>query len=254
MTMEYATIRFYSELQDFLPNNLQQSSIKVELAGHETIKHIIEAQGVPHTEVDLILANGISIDFGYIPRGGDFISIYPVFESLDIQIVSKVRQTPLRIPRFVLDTHLGKLAGYLRLLGFDTLYENDYEDKDLARISSDQDRILLTRDRGLLKRKIVTRGYLVREDDPRGQVIEIIRRFDLTKLAKPYSRCSLCNGLLDPVEKEKIIEDLEPLTKKYFDRFKRCPECEQIYWKGSHFERMDAFIQTVLNETSSTTE
>ena len=248
--MGYASLRFYSELHDFLSGINRQDPIRVNLAGHETIKHIIEALGVPHTEVDLLLVDGKSVDFDYIVRDGEYVSIYPMFESLDIQPVSKVRQKPLRIPRFVIDTHLGKLAGYLRLLGFDTLYKNDYEDDDLAKISASEDRLLLTRDRGLLKRKIVTRGYLVRADDPREQVLEIMRRFDLSKLAEPYSRCSLCNELLIPVKKKSIIDELEPLTKKHFNRFKQCPACQQIYWKGSHFDRMNLLIQSLLINSS----
>ena len=248
--MEYAYLRFYSELQDFLSGINRQDPIRVNLAGHETIKHIIEALGVPHTEVDLLLVDGKSVDFDYIVRKGEYVSIYPMFESLDIQPVSKVRQKPLRIPRFVIDTHLGKLAGYLRLLGFDSLYKNDYEDDDLAKISASEERILLTRDRGLLKRKVVTRGYLVRADDPRKQVREIMRRFDLSQLAEPYSRCSLCNGLLIPIKKKLILDELEPLTKKHFKRFKKCPVCQQVYWKGSHFDRMDSLIQSLLLNSS----
>ncbi len=248
--MEYAYLRFYSELQDFLSGINRQDPIRVNLAGHETIKHIIEALGVPHTEVDLLLVDGKSVDFDYIVREGEYVSIYPMFESLDIQPVSKVRQKPLRIPRFVIDTHLGKLAGYLRLLGFDSLYKNDYEDDELAKISASEDRILLTRDRGLLKRKIVTRGYLVRGDDPREQAREIMRRFDLSQLTEPYSRCSLCNGLLIPIKKKLILDELEPLTKKHFKRFKKCPACQQLYWKGSHFDRLDLLIQSLLLNSS----
>jgi uncharacterized protein with PIN domain/sulfur carrier protein ThiS len=245
--MSHAYLRFYSELQDFLTVKKPQEPLRVELAGHETVKHIIESLGVPHTEVDLVLVNGSSVDFDYIVREDEHISVYPMFETLDIQPISRVRQKPLRIPRFVIDTHLGKLAGYLRLLGFDVLYRNDYGDEELAVISSDEERILLTRDRGLLKRKVVTRGYLVRANDPEDQTREVMRRFDLSQLVKPYSRCSRCNGILYPVKKEDIEEDLEPLTKKHYHRFKQCPDCRQIYWKGSHFIRLDDFIQSLLN-------
>ena len=175
-----------------------------------------------------------------------------MFESLDIRSVSKVRQEPLRIPRFVVDIHLGKLAGYLRLLGFDTLYRNDFQDNELAEISSAEVRILLTRDRGLLKRKVVTRGYLVREDDPKEQIHEIARRFDLSQLAVPYSRCSLCNGMLSSVSKKTIEKDLEPLTKKYYHHYKQCPDCHQIYWKGSHFNEIENFVCSILNENQET--
>ncbi|MGB2954654.1 MAG: Mut7-C RNAse domain-containing protein [Anaerolineales bacterium] len=250
--MSHAYFRFYSELKDFLSASNQQIPVQVELAGHETVKHLVEMLGVPHTEIDLLLVNGKSVDFDYQIQVGEFISVYPVFESLDIQAVSKVRQKPLRIPRFVVDIHLGKLAGYLRLLGFDTLYRNDFQDNELAEISSAEVRILLTRDRGLLKRKVVTRGYLVREDDPKEQIHEIVRRFDLAQLAVPFSRCSLCNGILSTVSKRTIEKDLEPLTKEHYHHFKQCPDCNQIYWKGSHFGALEKFIRSILNKNQET--
>ena len=250
--MSHAYFRFYSELKDFLSASNQQIPVQVELAGHETVKHLVEMLGVPHTEIDLLLVNGKSVDFDYQIQVGEFISVYPMFESLDIQSVSKVRQKPLRIPRFVVDIHLGKLAGYLRLLGFDTLYENDFQDNELAEISSAEVRILLTSDRGLLKRKVVTRGYLVREDDPKEQIHEIVRRFDLAQLAVPFSRCSPCNGILSTVSKRTIEKDLEPLTKEHYHHFKQCPDCHQIYWKGSHFCELEKFIRSILNKNQET--
>ncbi len=250
--MGHAYIRFYSELKDFLSVSNQQISIRVEVAGHETVKHIVEMLGVPHTEVDLLLVNGKSVDFDYQIRVGEYISVYPMFESLDIRSISKVRQKPLRNPRFVVDVHLGKLASYLRLLGFDTLYRNDFLDEELAEISSAEIRILLTRDRGLLKRKVVTRGYLVREDNPREQIREIVRRFDLSQSAVPYSRCSRCNGILSSVSKKTIEKDLEPLTKEHYHHFKQCSDCHQIYWKGSHFNGMEKFIRSIINQNQET--
>lgn len=220
----------------------------VELAGHETVKHLIEMLGVPHPEVDLILVNGQSVDFDYLVRGGDRVSVYPVFESVDIRGISKVRPEPLRSPRFVLDNHLGRLAGYLRLLGFDCLYRNDYQDRELAEISARQERILLTRDRGLLKRKIVTRGYLVRSDQPLKQAEEIIRRFDLASSVRPFTRCSRCNGRLISVEKSEVFDQLEPLTKKHYNQFTRCKECGQVYWRGSHFQKLEEKILALIPE------
>jgi len=221
-------------------------AFSVELAGHETVKHLIEMLGVPHPEVDLILANGESVDFDYLVRGGDRVSVYPVFESIDIRGTSKVRPEPLRSPRFVLDNHLGRVAGYLRLLGFDCLYRNDFQDKHLAEISARQERILLTRDRGLLKRKIVTRGYLVRSDQPLEQAEEIIRRFDLAASVRPFTRCSRCNGRLVSVEKSEVFDQLEPLTKKHYNQFTRCEDCGQIYWRGSHFQKLEKKILALI--------
>jgi uncharacterized protein with PIN domain len=179
-------------------------------------------------------------------QNGDRISVYPVFESLDVSSLTRLRPEPLREPRFVLDTHLGKLAHYLRLLGFDTLYDNGYEDDELAQISSREKRILLTRDRGLLKRSIVTHGYCVRGTNPRRQLTEVLRRFDLFEVVQPFRRCIRCNGLLEPVSKEAILHRLPPKTPEYYDEFRRCQACDQIYWKGSHFQRMQQFVERVL--------
>ncbi|MBM3145727.1 MAG: twitching motility protein PilT [Chloroflexi bacterium] len=243
-----ATFRFYAELNDFLPRTRQRVDFTYSIEGHETVKHLIESMGVPHTEVDLILVNGNSVGFDYQVRDGDQVSVYPVFESMDIQAVSQVRPEPLREPRFVLDNHLGKLATYLRLLGFDVAYRNDFDDLELAEISSSDRRILLTRDRGLLKRGQVTRGYCVRAKNPQQQVREVLQRFDLVGLAHPFSRCARCNGLLKPVSKDEVVDRLEPKTKLYFEEFRQCEACEQVYWKGSHFERMEGFIEQVLME------
>ena len=243
-----ATFRFYSELNDFLPSDRRQVLFTYAFSGRPAIKDTIEALGVPHTEVDLVLANGVSVDFGYRLRDGDQISVYPVFESFDISPVLHLRPKPLREVRFVLDTHLGRLAGYLRMMGFDTLYRNDYADDELARISSQQRRILLTKDRGLLKRSKVTHGYFVREIHPRAQLTEILRRFDLVGLIKPYNRCIRCNGMVTPVDKEEIIDQLQPETRQYYDEFHRCQDCARIYWRGSHYQRMQLFIAQVLEE------
>jgi uncharacterized protein with PIN domain len=157
--------------------------------------------------------------------------------------VLRLRPAPLREPRFVLDTHLGKLAGYLRLLGFDTLYRNDYDDATLAHISHDERRTLLTRDRGLLKRSMVTHGYYVRETDPQRQVVEVLRRFDLHRSIAPFRRCLRCNGLLQTVDKATVGDRLPPKTHEYYDEFHVCGQCGHIYWKGSHYRHLLDFVE-----------
>ena len=246
--MSEAIFRFYSELNDFLPLDRRQVLFTYAFSGRPAIKDTIEALGVPHTEVDLILANGVSVDFGYRLRDGDQISVYPVFESMDISPLLHLRPKPLREVCFVVDTHLGRLAGYLRMLGFDTLYRNDFADDELARISSHQSRILLTKDRGLLKRSKVTHGYFVREIHPRAQLTEVLRRFDLVGLIIPFQRCIRCNGMLTPVDKEEIIDQLQPETRQYYDEYRRCEDCARIYWRGSHYQRMQQLIAQVLEE------
>jgi uncharacterized protein with PIN domain len=146
----------------------------------------------------------------------------------------------------VLDTHLGQLAAYLRMLGFDTLYRNDYPDDELARIASQEQRILLTRDRGLLKRGIIVYGYYVRETDPRRQMVEILRRYQLDGVIAPFRRCIRCNGPLRAVQKADIADRLAPKTREFYQEFSMCAACDQIYWKGSHYERMRQFIEGLL--------
>jgi uncharacterized protein with PIN domain len=242
--------RFYGELNDFLTEERRQATFAYDFNGHETVKHLLESLGVPHTEVDLILVKGESVDFNHLLQDGDLVSVYPVFESIDISPVARVRPDPLREPKFVLDNHLGKLATYMRMLGLDTLYRNDFDDDELANISENRKRILLTRDRDLLKRNQVTHGYWIRDKDPREQLVEVLRRFDLFSCVDPFRRCMRCNGILEPVPKERVIDQLEPKTKLYFSEFRICQECAQVYWRGSHFKRMEAFIEGVLAKDS----
>ncbi len=238
--------RFYAELNDFLAPERRMIDFKYTVDKHPSIKDTIEALGVPHTEVDLILVNGESVDFTYLLQADDRISVYPVFESIDITPILKVRPQPLPEIRFVLDVHLGKLANYLRMLGFDTLYRNDYDDPELAEISDREQRILLTRDMGLLKRSLVTHGYFLRETDPKQQLREVMRRFDLSRLATPFQRCVNCNGLIHLVDKADISDQVPADTWEYYDKFYRCDTCQKIYWKGSHYPKIKAFLEEVL--------
>lgn len=244
--MKRAEVRFYSELNDFVApwRRGRTTAYAFDVSG--SVKDLIEALGVPHTEVDLVLANGESVDFAYRVKDGDRISVYPPFEALDISPQLRLRPRPLRDLRFVADAHLGRLAAYLRMVGFDTAYRNDFKDEEVASISANEKRILLTRDRGLLKRNIVTRGYCVRTTSPRDQLTEVLRRFDLAASIAPFQRCVHCNGLLQPTRKELISDRLEPETKQYFEEFSMCPSCDRIYWKGSHYRRMQRLIESVI--------
>ncbi|MBC1298045.1 twitching motility protein PilT, partial [Nostoc sp. UCD122] len=213
----------------------------------------IESLGVPHPEVDFINVNGKYVNFSYIVADGDAINVYPISARSVIIPSISVLPKPLSIIRFVLDIHLGKLATSLRLLGFDTLYRNDYEDDNLAKISSSQGRIILTRDKGLLMRSLVTHGYYVRNTNPQEQIIEVLQRFDLFKLIAPFKRCLRCNGLLESVDKQSIIEQVPEKVRclrrqaTQVNEFQRCQDCDRIYWKGSHYERLQQFIDGVLN-------
>ncbi|MFH7027023.1 MAG: Mut7-C RNAse domain-containing protein [Heteroscytonema crispum UTEX LB 1556] len=250
--MSCASFRFDAELNDFLPPQKRHVSIAHSFVERASIKDMIESLGVPHPEVFCIEVNGNYEDFTYIVQDGDRINVYPVSaaSATASTITVSVRSQLPSIIRFVLDIHLGKLATSLRLLGFDTLYRNDYDDEELARISSSEERILLTRDKGLLMRSIVTYGYYVRQTNPQQQILEVMRRFDLFNLVSPFHRCLRCNGILKSVAKESVIQELPETVKLQNNEFHRCQDCAQIYWKGSHYDRLQQFIQEVLNSNS----
>lgn len=239
------TLRFYQELNDFLPRARRQTVFQHSIPARASIKDVIESLGVPHTEVDLLLVNGASVDFAYVVSDGDCISVYPPFESLDVSSLQRVRAEPLRRPAFVVDGHLGRLAAYLRLFGFDTLYEPDALDADLAACAAREHRILLTRDRGLLKRRIVTRGYCPRSARPRDQLVEVLRRFDLLSCARPFSRCVRCNGRLEPVDARAVADRIPAAVRSRQRTFSACRACGKVYWKGSHYQRMLDLIAQV---------
>lgn len=247
MSRSSATFRFYASLTDFLPLQQRGQTFTHSLKENPSIKDTIEALGVPHPEVELILRNGEAVDFSYQVQDGDRLSIYPHFSTLEIS--DKRLRPSLEVNRFVLDVHLGKLATQMRLLGFDTLYENDYCDPELADISHQQQRILLTRDIGLLKRSIVQYGYWIRGKNTESQLAEVLHRFSLFPSIEPFKRCLRCNGLITSVKKEAIREQLEPLTQKHYHEFYQCTNCHQIYWKGSHYAKLQKFIQK-FSETS----
>lgn len=232
------TIHFHQALNDFLPVTRRNLSFEHHFTQPGSVKDCIESLGVPHTEVDLIIVNGKSVGFDYKIKAGDHINVYPVLETLDISPINHCRPTLLRKIKFVLDTHLGRLAAYLRMLGFDTLYQNNYEDAELADISVNEKRILLSYDKKLLMRKIITHAYYVRERQPGMQLLEIVKRFDLFNSFKPFTRCMRCNSKLQAVDKTAIKTYLSPRTEKYYEEFSQCNHCKKVYWKGSHYEKM----------------
>lgn len=236
-------MRFYAELRDFLPDGASgHVTRQFDVPG--SVKDLIESCGVPHTEVDLIIVEGESVGFDHLVRDGVQVSVFPVFESFDISPIVRVRAEPLREMRFVADVHLGRLARYLRLLGFDTVYDRDRGDAELAEISSKQRRIVLTRDVELLKRASVTHGYYVRSADPRTQVVEVTRRFHLDENLRPFTRCMVCNGLVSPVDKSEVEHRLPPLTREQVDDFSRCGDCGRVYWQGAHKSELERIVDS----------
>lgn len=246
--MNSATFRFYAELNDFLAPSRRQRAFEHCFNGSPGVKDAIEALGVPHTEVDLILVNGASVGFDYRLQDGDWVSVYPMFEAFDISSMTRLRPEPLRQPIFILDAHLGRLARYLRLSGFDSLYRNDYHDAEIATIAARENRIVLTRDRGLLKRGAVTHGYCVRETAPLRQWVEVARRFDLVPRFKPFTRCLECNGEIEPVEAARVEHLIPPYTRETMEEFGQCRSCGSVYWKGTHYDRLQRLIEAVQEE------
>lgn len=244
----YVTVRAYAELNDFLGPGSRGLTVRRPFRTHQTVKDVLEAVGIPHTEVDLILVNGDAKGFAHRPTCGDRIAVYPVFEALDIGSTARLRPMPLRDPRFVIDVNLGRLARLLRVLGFDVWWSNDANDQTLADVSLGQQRILLTRDRGLLKRRAITRGLFVHACHPEEQTLEVIRRLDLRQRLSPFTRCVRCNGRLVAVTKDEVIDQLEPLTRRYYDNFGRCVECGRIYWPGSHHAKLVSLVERLRDQ------
>jgi len=233
-----AEFRFYEELNDFLAPERRRLAFRYSVAGTRSVKDAIESIGVPHTEVDLILVDGVSVGFGHLLRGGERVAVYPVFELLDIAPLQHLRPRPLRDPRFVLDTHLGKLARHLRMAGFDCLYRNDYRDSEIITAATAERRIILTRDRGLLKQRLVTHGYCVRQTQSEAQLREVVRALQLETRLKPFTRCRECNAELREVPKAEVLARLPEKVRAAYERFQLCPGCGRVYWEGTHYERL----------------
>jgi uncharacterized protein with PIN domain len=224
-------VRCYAELNDYLPEGCRQKALEVPFSGKLTAGRLIADLGIPASAVEILLVNGMSSRLDRDLRDGDRVT--PLL---------RLHERPLRRVRFVADAHLGRLARYLRLLGFDTLFENDPGDVELARISSQEGRILLSRDRCLLERRILTHGLWVPSVRPREQLSYVIHRLDLRSLFRPFTRCTVCNGKLSEVGKDISDLPVPPRVKSLFDTFWRCDDCGRVYWQGSHYDHLRAFV------------
>lgn len=242
MTLFNVRLKFHGDLPFFLRS--KRDTVDRRLNERTSVKDIIEACGVPHTEVDLILVDGNPVDFGHIIGFEASIEAFPT----GLKTVTSFPENRLQVRdvrKFIADGHLGKLVRDLRLLGIDVICDRDAEDRQLVKAVATQDRALLTRDRRLLMHAAVRHGYYLRSQNPLQQTVEVLRRFDLSPALAPFIRCLRCNALLEPVSKEKIVGQLEPLTKIYYDQFRSCSGCKQVYWPGSHFEKLQRRIKAI---------
>jgi uncharacterized protein with PIN domain len=244
--MTAATFRFYEELNDFLAPGRRGREFACRCPRSVTVKHMIEALDVPHTEVELVLVNGESVGFERRLTDGDRVSVYPKFEALDVTPLLRVRDHPLRTIRFIADAHLGGLAHRLRLLGFDTLYDNHFDDQEIEQLALAQQRIVLTRDRQLLKRRRITHGCFVRALQPQQQLREVFERLDLARAARPFTRCLSCNGTLRPAPKDSIAAAVPAEVLDRYPRFTVCEGCARVFWEGSHWRRMRERVDELL--------
>ncbi len=240
--MKQAFFRFYAELNDFLPSEVRGRTIPYAFQGEPSVKEAIEALGVPHVEVELVVVNGESVDFNYRLQDGDRVAVYPMFESLDVSAVLKVRPEPLRRIAFAVDAHLGKLARILRLLGFDTVHRPDITDAELVALAQ-EGRILLTRDRELLKHGAVTHGYWVRSTKALEQAQEVVRRFDLAGRFAPFTRCLRCNGLLRRLPPEEGKRRAPPKVRIWCTEYFECSSCGRLFWPGTHYPKLATWVR-----------
>ena len=203
--MPKGIFRFYEELNDFLPKHKRKTDFEAEFKGKRSIKDMIEALGVPHTEIDLILVNGKSVDFNYTLQNNDRVSVYPVFESFNIKDVTLVRKIPLRRHKFIADINLGNIVKYMRVLGFDLYYDSLLSTRKIIEISKRENRTILTKSRRLLKLKKVTHGVFIHPGTTTEQIRQIIDYLDIKDNIKPFSRCLRCNTQLKIISNEKCL-------------------------------------------------
>jgi uncharacterized protein len=232
------TVRCYAELVDLAGDR----EVVVAIGRPRSVKDVVESIGVPHPEVAQVRVDGVAVGFGHRLVGGERVAVYPPFDSLADPDAPALAPPWPEPRRFVLDVHLGTLTRRLRLLGFDCWYRTHADDRDLARVSLAEERILLTRDRGLLMRREVVHGYCPRSDDPDLQAGEVVDRFGLRSRAAPLSRCVRCNGRLRSVPLADVATEVPPRSRAAFDRFARCDDCRRVFWPGSHVEDLAAFL------------
>jgi len=249
--MVSVTFRFHEELNDFLAPGRRERAFTCPCARDATTKHMIEALGVPHTEVELVLVNDASVGLGHPLMDGDRVAVYPRLAALDVTPLVRLREHLPGVLRFVADAHLGGLARLLRMAGFDTLYDNHYHDAEIEAVAGREGRIVLSRDRELLKRRGISHGCYVHAIEPEAQLREVVERLDLVRSARPFSRCLLCNAPLRDIAKAAVLERLPARVREGQERFSACDVCGRVYWEGSHWRAMRRVLDSVLGRADS---
>lgn len=236
--MATALFRFHGELLRFLPSDRRGEGFLHACARAATLKNAIEALGVPHTEAAVIRVNGEGATLDRIVREGDVIEVFPWWAG----------EAPEPLPGgFLADAHLGGLARFLRMLGFDTLHENAFADEDIRRLARDERRVVLTRDRELLKCRDIARGCFVHALEPQAQLGEVAKRYGLARRARPFTLCLHCNLPLVEVDRDSVLERLPERVVELHERFTHCRGCDRVYWPGSHYDRMRQALGEVLS-------
>jgi uncharacterized protein len=251
-------VRLSGELNDLVALGRRDRRTRVAVHPATTVKDLVESLGVPHTQIDVIVVNGVSVGFGECLREGDRVDVYPASAAAsasasppaDIEPVIHLQPEVSTTPRFLLDVHLGRLARYLRLLGLDAEWEPEATDEQLVWTAGRENRILLTRNRAILKRAAVAQGHLVRKTVPRRQIDEVLSRFGLTGPFITFGRCLVCNARLEDVDKSDVLDLLPPRTRRDYDEFRRCTACGRVYWKGSHYDRLQAQVDEIRRSLS----
>ncbi|MFA5259810.1 MAG: DUF5615 family PIN-like protein [Candidatus Omnitrophota bacterium] len=241
--------RFYGALDDFLPRDKRHRTFSVTVKGRPSVKDTVEALGVPHPEIDIILVNRHSKTFGYQLVPGDRVAVYPAGFHVSVSPLKRLRPC-VRQARFVIDSHLGKLVRHLRLLGFDCVYKKDFPDAEIVRIAQQEARIVLTRDIGLLKNGTVRAGLWVRSPDPQLQLKEVLKKYGLISRIKPFRLCLECNGRILRVAKREVLGQLPEMVRETYSRFYSCRSCGKVYWKGSHYDQLSGLIRRLVTSRS----
>ncbi len=227
---------FHPELTCLLPKALRGRPAVCTVAPHQSIKHAIEALGIPHTEIGAVAVNGQMRPISGHLAPADRVEVFPP---------APPALSEGEPPRFIADAHLGRLARYLRFAGIDTLWKNAWDDAELVAIAGREGRIALTCDRALLMHRALAAGCYLRSRQPRAQLAEVARRYALMLCGPQASRCLECNEVPLPVTKSEVAAELLPRTLAAFEQFWRCPGCRRTYWRGSHWQRMKAALAAV---------